>query len=313
MDIYVGFDLGGTHLKYGLIDTQGRVLQDETADTPESVEELFVLLETKWSGIRKSHRSKIKAAGFGFPGIFHAREKRIIQSPNCPQIDGHTLVPSLDTFVDVPFFLDNEANYAAYGEHKTGAGKGAQSLVLLTIGTGIGTGIILNGQIWSGACGFAGELGHVTVNPTGEKCRCGNRGCLETEVSSQKIASLYKKLQGTEEELSAEEIALRAENGDEAALKTYSQVGNDLGIGLSIIINLLNPEKIVLGGGVMESGDFLLPSALEEARRRSFEGSYSCCRIEQAQLGNKAGFIGAALWARDHLNEVEEDFRQERR
>jgi glucokinase len=305
MDLYAGFDLGGTHLKYGVIDTKGRLLDDEIADTPDSIEKIFVLLETVWSCIQKNHRSKIKAAGFGFPGIFHAREKKIIQSPNCPQIDGHTLVPSFEKFVDAPFFLDNEANYAAYGEYKIGAGKGAQSLVLLTIGTGIGTGIILNGQLWRGACGFAGELGHVTVNPEGEKCPCGNQGCLETEVSSPKIVRSYKKLRGTEEEdLTAEEIARRAVGGDEAALRTYSQVGSSLGIGLSIIINLLNPEKILLGGGVMESGESLLPVALEEAKRRSFKASYNCCQIVQAQLGNKAGFIGAALYARDHHNEV---------
>jgi glucokinase len=301
MDLYAGFDLGGTHLKYGVIDTQGQVLQDETFDTPEIVEELFVLLETIWGTTQSIHHSHIKAAGFGFPGIFHAREQKIIQSPNCPQIDGHALVPSLKKFVDVPFSLDNEANYAAYGEHKTGAGKGAKSLVLLTIGTGIGTGIILDEKLWRGACGFAGELGHVTVNPEGERCRCGNRGCLETEVSSPKIVSSYREFRGSDEDLPAEEIARRAKNGDEAALRTYARAGSFLGIGLSMIINLLNPEKIILGGGVMQSRECLLPIAFEEAKRRSFAAAYDCCQIEQARLGNKAGFIGAALWARDRL------------
>jgi glucokinase len=301
MDLYAGFDLGGTHLKSGVIDSSGRVLQDETANTSDSFEELFKLLEMTWDKLQNAHHSNIQAAGFGFPGIFNAREQRIIQSPNCPQIDGYALVPSLEKFVNVPFFLDNEANYAAYGEFKAGAGKGALSLVLLTIGTGIGTGIILNGQLWQGACGFAGELGHVTVNPTGQRCRCGNRGCLETEVSSQKIVDSYRQLRKSEEELAAEEIARRAEGGDKAALQTFSQVGSYLGIGLSIIINLLNPEMILLGGGVMESGEGLLPAALEEAKGRSFTASYECCRIERTLLGNKAGFIGAALWARDHL------------
>jgi glucokinase len=301
MDLYAGFDLGGTYLKYGVIDGLGRVLQEETANTPDSLEEIFILLETVWNSIQNAHHSNIIAAGFGFPGIFNSREQRIIQSPNCPQIDGHALVPSIEKFVNVPFYLDNEANYAAYGEHKAGAGKGAQSLVLLTIGTGIGTGIILNGQLWQGSCGFAGELGHVTVNPTGDKCRCGNRGCLETEVSSQKIVKSYRQFRESQEELAPEEIARRAANGDETALQTYSHVGSYLGIGLSIVINLLNPEKILLGGGVMESGEFLLPSALEEAKRRSFTASYECCKIEQTKLGNKAGFTGAALWARDQL------------
>jgi len=301
MALYAGFDLGGTHLKYGVINTHGRVLQDGTAITPENVEALFLLLEEIWTDIQKNHPSKIKGAGFGFPGIFNAREQTIIQSPNCPQIDGHALVPSLQKFVKVPFFLNNEANYAAFGEHKIGAGKGTQSLVLLTIGTGIGTGIILSGQLWQGACGFAGELGHVTVNPDGELCRCGSRGCLETEVSAQKIVKSYRQFCRSEEDLATEEVARRASNGDKAALKAFSHAGFFLGIGLSLVINLLNPEKILLGGGVMDSDEFFLPSALEEAKRRSFTASYECCSIVKTQLGNKAGFIGAALWARDNL------------
>jgi glucokinase len=301
MELYAGFDLGGTNLKYGLIDTQGRVLRDETVNTPESMEELFVLLEDIWVDIQKNHHSNIKGVGFGFPGIFNSKEQIIIQSPNCPQIDGHALVPSLKKFVKVPFSLDNEANYAAYGEYKIGAGKGAKSLVLLTIGTGIGTGIILNDQLWQGVCGFAGELGHVTVNPEGEKCLCGNMGCLETEVSAQKIVICYNQFSKSKEILAIEEIAYRAVNGDEVARQSFERAGYYLGIGLAVVINLLNPEKILLGGGVMESGEFLLPAALEEAKRRSFRASYNCCCIEQTQLGNKAGFIGAALWARDHF------------
>jgi glucokinase len=301
MELYAGFDLGGTYLKYGVVNAQAKVLQDGISITPESVEALFLLLEEIWTEIQKKYRSKVKGAGFGFPGIFNAREQTIIQSPNCPQIDGHALVPSLQKFVKVPFFLNNEANYAAYGEHKAGAGKGAQSLVLLTIGTGIGTGIILDGRLWSGACGFAGELGHVTVNPEGEFCSCGSRGCLETEVSAQKIVKSYRQSSQSEENLATEEVARRASKGDKAALKAFSQTGFFLGIGLSIVINLLNPEKILLGGGVMDSGEFFLPSALEEAKRRSFYASYACCSIVKTQLGNKAGFIGAALWARDNL------------
>lgn len=301
MDLFAGFDLGGTNLKYGVIDREGCVRLDKTVDTPDRLKELFGLLESVWDSILNSYKSNIKGVGFGFPGIFHSKDQKIIQSPNYPQIDGHPLASPLKKFVHVPFFMDNEANFAAYGEYKMGAGKGTQSLVLLTIGTGIGTGILLDGKLWSGACGFAGELGHVTVNPEGESCRCGSRGCLETEVSSMKIVSRYKSLRGMDEDLGSEEIARLAASRDPAALQTYSRVGAYLGIGLSIVINLLNPEKIVLGGGVMESAASLLPVALEEAKRRSFKASFDCCRIEKAHLGNKAGFMGAALWACDQL------------
>jgi glucokinase len=197
--------------------------------------------------------------------------------------------------------MNNDANLAAYGEYCIGAGKETQSLVLLTIGTGVGSGVILDGRIWQGSCGFAGELGHVCVNPVGDRCKCGSRGCLETEVSASKIVSLYNIFSQTEKKLSSEDIFIAAKNGDESALKAFTRVGSYLGIGLSQAINFLNPEKILLGGGVMESADFMIPSALEEAKKRSYSASFNCCSIEQTQLGNKAGFIGAALWARDNL------------
>lgn len=303
MELFAGFDLGGTYLKYGVIDTFGRMLQEDTAATPENLKGLFISLEAIWNKIQNRPRSRMKGAGFGFPGIFHSAEQKIIQSPNYPPIEGHALFPALKKFVDVPFFLDNEANFAAYGEYRAGAGKETKSLVLLTIGTGIGAGIVFDGRLWKGACGFAGELGHVTVNPHGEPCRCGNQGCLETEVSAQKIVRSYHEFSQSREHLTTDEIARRAANKDEAALKALSRAGFFLGIGLSMVINFLNPAKILLGGGVMESGECLLPSALKEARRRSFAAAYECCSIERTKLGNKAGFIGAALWARDQIIE----------
>lgn len=233
--------------------------------------------------------------GFGFPGIFSLKEQRIIQSPNYPDINHFDLLPALSRFIDVPFSVDNDANMAAFGEFKSGAGKGVHSMILLTIGTGVGTGVILRGDLWQGVCGFGGELGHAIVNPDGDRCNCGSQGCLETEVSAPKIVRNYKALRNSEEEITSEEIFRRAKNGDDAARQAFVQAGRYLGIGFSLAINLLNPEKILLGGAVMKAGDFLLPSALEEAHKRSFNASFECCRIEKAILGNKAGFIGAAL------------------
>lgn len=299
MELYAGFDLGGTQLKYGLIDSTGGLLLDGSVESPKSADNLFTLLGSIFHQLKKHHPARIEAAGFGFPGIFDVRKRRIVQSPNFPTLDGWDLVPSLSPSIDIPFFLNNDANLAAYAEFLFGAGKGAKSLVLLTIGTGIGTGIILEGKIWQGACGFAGELGHVSVNPEGDLCRCGSRGCLETEVSAPKIARLYRSHGGKAGDLAAEDIFLLAGKGDKAALRAVARAGYFLGIGLSGAINFLNPEKILLGGGVMNSGDLLILPALEEARKRSFRAAFDCCRIEKTKLGNKAGFIGAALWARD--------------
>jgi glucokinase len=299
MPLYAGFDLGGTHLKYGVIDRRGKVLFKAKVATPTELEDLINLLEAIWGKLKTKHKEPISACGFGFPGIFHYQEKKIYQSPHFPELDHFDLFLALSRFMDVPFWMNNDANMAAFAEYKMGAGRGVQSLILLTIGTGIGTGIILEGRLWQGLCGFAGELGHATVNPEGEKCCCGSHGCLETEVSAPKIAKIYKDLKNKEGEIEAEEVFQRAREGEEEARRAYAQAGYYLGIGLSLAINLLNPEKILLGGGVMEAAEFILPPAREEARKRSFCASFECCSIEKAALGNDAGFIGAALWAKD--------------
>lgn len=298
MPLYAGFDLGGTHLKYGVIDNSGKVLFREKVPSPIKVKEFIHLLEKIWGKLKSQHKEPIAACGFGFPGIFHNKAKKIYQSPHFPELDSFDLYPSLSGFMDVPLFLNNDANMAAFAEYKLGAGRGVQSLILLTIGTGIGTGIILEGKLWEGFCGFAGELGHATVNPQGEKCSCRSQGCLETEVSAPKIAENYKMLKNREEEVEVEEVFQKAEEGDSAARKAYALAGHYLGIGLSIAINFLNPEKILLGGGVMEASEFILPAAIEEAQKRCFRAPFECCRIEKASLGNDAGFIGSALWAK---------------
>lgn len=304
MPLYAGFDLGGTQLKYGLINEKGKIFLKTQSGTPTKIDELIQLLKKIWESLKKREKKDIEAVGFGFPGIFSLDEQKILQSPNYPELDNFELIPALSRFIEVPFWINNDANMAAYGEFKCGAGKGAQSLVLLTIGTGVGSGIILDGELWRGKCGFAGELGHVIVNPDGERCNCGSQGCLETEVSAQKIVKNYSILKKTEEKVSSKEVFRLAKNGDKAACQAFSQAGFYLGIGLATAINFLNPEKILLGGAVMEAGDLLLSPALKEAQKRSYKKSFKCSKIEKATLGNKAGFIGAALWAKEQKKRI---------
>lgn len=303
MDVYAGFDLGGSQLKYGLINNEAKVLFRSKVNTPSKIEGLTHLLQRTWENLKKQAKKQITACGFGLPGIFSLKEQKIIKSPNYPQLDGFDLHPALSQFIDVPFWLNNDANMAAFGEFKLGAGRGTQSMIFLTVGTGIGTGIILDGKLWQGKCGFGGELGHVTVNPEGERCNCGSWGCLETEVSAPKIVKNYKALKKIGKEITAEEVYKKACAGDKAALEAYAKAGRYLGIGLAMAINFLNPAKILLGGGVMKASDILLPHALWEAQKRSFKASFECCRIEKAVLGNKAGFIGAALWAKEQIEQ----------
>ena len=299
MSIYAGFDLGGTHLKYGLTDSTGKIIFNLKTATPPTITELLKLLEKLWNDLKRKEKRKVAAIGFGFPGIFSLDQQRILQSPNYAELDNFDLIPALSEFIEVPFWVNNDANMAAFGEYKCGAGQGAHSLIFLTIGTGLGAGIILDGKLWRGKCGFAGELGHVTVNPEGERCNCGGQGCLETEVSAPKIVRNYNTMRKKDEKISGEEVFARAKKGEMAARQAFAQAGHFLGIGLGIAINLLNPDKILLGGAVMSAGKLLLSPALEEVKRRSYKASYKCCTIEKASLGNKAGFLGAALWAKE--------------
>ncbi|MDD8021360.1 MAG: ROK family protein, partial [Acidobacteriota bacterium] len=225
---------------------------------------------------------------------------------NYQPLNNFPIVPHLKKFIPVPFFIHNDANLAAFGEYMFGGGRRAQSLVFLTIGTGVGSGLILEGELWQGQDGLAGELGHITVNPEGLKCNCGNAGCLETEVSAPALVRNYLNFsEKAEEELTAKEVCRRARAGDEAAKKSFDRCGYYLGIGLSVVINLLNPEKIIIGGGVMDSGHWLLSPAKKEAKKRSIRASFALCRIEKARLKNDAGLMGAAAWARQQLPQVQ--------
>ena len=292
-----GFDLGGTQLKFGLVDARGRVLFKDKTPTPPSLRDFVRLAGEIWRDLKQRAPEPLLAAGFGIPGIFDLRSRKILQSPNYPELDSFDLEPALDGVIDAPVSIGNDANMAAYGEYAFGAGRGVSSLVLLTIGTGIGGGIILDGKLWQGGCGYAGEVGHIIVNPEGQMCNCGLQGCLEAEAAAPAIVRHYGRTAGNRTAATAEEIYRLAKDGDPAAHEAFARAGRYLGIGLGILINLLNPEKILLGGGVMTTGELLLEPAVAEARKRSYRASFACCAIEKAVLGNDAGMIGAASWA----------------
>jgi glucokinase len=293
-----GFDIGGTDIKYGLVDRDGRLVRRGKVRSPETIEGLLSALEDTWTALKRKSPGPIRACGFGIPGFYSIRERKILESPNCPSLDGYPLVQAVRRFIDVPIRAGNDANMAAFGEFKHGAGRGVRSLVLLTVGTGIGSGLILDGRLWQGEGGFAGEIGHITVNPEGKTCACGGRGCLETEASAPRLVRDFRALSGRTDVTGSKEVYLLAKAGDPAALESFRKLAYWLGIGLGVVINLLNPEKILIGGGVVSAGKILLGPVVEEARRRSNPLSFAGCRIEKAALGNDAGLVGAAAWAR---------------
>lgn len=302
VSVSAGFDLGGTQIKYGLVDNAGTILFKGKTPTPPTIRELMTLIGSRWEDLKKRSPGRIAAAGFGIPGIYNLKKKKILQSPNYADLDEYDLYPAIAEHLDVPFRVDNDANMAAFGEWKYGAGRGVTSLVFLTIGTGIGGGIVLDDKLWQGSCGYAAEIGHVVVNPAGELCKCGIRGCLETEASAPAIVRKYQALGGSGAPVTTEDIYYRAKEGEPAAREAFARAGYFLGIGLGMLINLLNPEKILLGGGVMTTGEFLLAPTIEEAKKRSYPATFACCDIGRASLGNDAGLIGAAAWGRENLS-----------
>jgi glucokinase len=292
-----GFDIGGTQIKYGLVDPEGRLAVKGQVRSPESMAEILAVLGETWAGLKKKAPGPIRSCGFGIAGFYSTKDRKILQSPNYPSLNGYPILPALRRTIDVPVRIGNDANMAAYGEFRHGAGRGARSLVLLTVGTGIGGGIILDGKLWEGEGGYAGELGHITVNPDGETCGCGRRGCLETEASAPRLVRNYQALAGRADVTDSKEVYLRAKAGDPAALESFRKLAYWLGIGIGIIVTALDPEKVLIGGGVVAAGRLLLDPVVEEARRWSHPIPFAGCRVEKAALGNDAGLIGAAAWA----------------
>jgi len=302
--VTIGLDLGGTFLKAGVIGPHGDVLQRARHPVDSaSVGKVFDIIGRAVRGCSEAY-PEAAAVGLGIPGIFNQAEQKIMNSPNLHCLDAQDLPALMGPVCPLPFLFDNDANCAAYGEFRAGAGHvdaegPPRSFVLLTIGTGVGGGIIIDGRLWHGARGYAGEPGHMVIDRNGKPCPCGGQGCLETLVSATALVEAYRVRGGAAE--TSKEVFHKAVDGDHEARAAFDEIGRNLGIGLSVIINLLNPEVIAVGGGVMGAGELLLGPARSEAQRRAFRESFLATRILPATLGNDAGQIGAGLMARELL------------
>jgi glucokinase len=244
------------------------------------------------------------------PGLILARENKVVFSPNLPAVEGIPLKEELEGRLDLPVTVENDANAAAWGEFRFGAGSEVDHLVFVTLGTGIGGGVITHGILLRGAHGSGGELGHVTIQATGPRCACGNRGCLEAlasgtaigrrarEVASEKPDSALGRL-AVRRRILGEDVTELAKKGDEVALSVLAEAGLWLGIGLAGFVNTFNPEVVAVGGGVMEAGDLILDPARREIQLRARSPSRDLVEVKEATLGPKSGVLGAAALARD--------------
>ncbi len=299
----IGIDLGGTNLRVAGVSAAGAVLASHREETaarqgPEAVIERIAAAVLRVAAALTSDGFVVRGVALGAPGIISSSSGSVVSSPNLPGWQDVPLRDRVAAAVGLPVLLENDANAAAYGEYWLGAGQGCESMVLLTLGTGVGGGLVLGGDLWRGAEGMAGEVGHLTVDPTGRTCRCGNTGCLEVYASATGIAERYRELSGSEEGTSAQVLHERARDGDPNARQAFREAGRALGVVFASLVNLLNPERIVLGGGVLPAWDFFMPAAEQELRRRAFAAPAARVGFSPAALGDRAGVIGAAglLW-----------------
>jgi glucokinase len=313
--LFVGVDLGGTTLKAALVSASGEVAHEAPIDRGhKDAGESFSRLLTVVNELcrRGNDGGRVAGIGIGVPGLVNRKTGRIEVLPSLPELSSIDVAAAISEKTHVPVVIDNDANAAAYGELQVGAARGRGDVFYVSLGAGIGAGIVIDGKIYRGATGFAGEFGHITIDPEGIECACGNVGCLETICSGPNIvrrtrerlyrdrtSSLSRLAIPRNRELTAEDIAHAAKEGDEMAQVMMERTGMFLGIALAAVINLLNVEMIVMGGGVMEAGDLILKPTVKEARRRAFPPSFNSCDIVIAKLAPSAGLIGAALLARD--------------
>jgi glucokinase len=304
---YIGVDLSGNTMRAALVADDGRLL--ERREAPFDSGHLTAQVAQLVSELRDAS-PVVGAIGVGVRGLVNPRTDRVYISTDLPSVVHGDFHPELMAATGLRVELWNDANAAAYGEYKVGAGRGSRDMFYITIGTGIGGAIILDGKLWFGASGFAGEFGHITIDAEGVECVCGNTGCLETVASAPNIVRranerLYRDNTSSLSKLAlnrdftAADIAREAKHGDDFALLMIERTGKYIGAAVASVINLLNIERIILGGGVMEAGELILNAIIREAGRRSFQPCFEATQLAAAALGTDAVTIGAAMLARD--------------
>lgn len=317
----IGVDLGGTTTKLAFVSLYGEILHKweiptDISDKGKNITvDIAKAIDAKLEELEEP-KSRILGIGMGAPGPVNFANGSIYEAVNLGWKD-YPIKDLLEVETSLPAFIDNDANIAALGEMWKGAGNGAKDLICVTLGTGVGGGIIANGALVHGVSGAAGEIGHITVVPeNGAPCNCGKKGCLETVASATGIVRLAEEAleQSTEpsllrnrldakEKLSSKDIFDCSEEGDRLAQEIIQKVSRYLGLGLANMANGLNPEKIIIGGGVSKAGSQLLNPVKEWFSQYTFPRVRESTELDIATLGNDAGVIGAAWLVKNYLAE----------
>lgn len=313
--LYIGIDLGGTKIAAGIVDDEGRILSKaETPTCPERPYEDIVrdMARCSLKALEQMHKSVFDAGGIGvgIPGVADNKTGRVIF---CTNLGWHDvpLRDELQKYIDLPVLIDNDATVAGYAESIAGISRGLHSSVFLTLGTGVGGGIVIDGKPWTGAHGVASEIGHLTIEVDGVLCTCGKRGCVERYCSATALirmageiahmhpdCALMVQAGGDPEKITGRMVMDLAKQGDALALRAFHRYVKYLAIAINNIISFMDPDMVVLGGGISHTGEFLLNAVRERIPELLMFKTLPFPRIGLASLGNEAGIIGAAMLGR---------------
>ncbi|WP_121252497.1 ROK family glucokinase [Nocardioides ferulae] len=312
MSLACGVDVGGTKIAGGVVDEEGTVLEELRVESPASDADA---IEEAIAGVVKqlASRHQVEAVGVGAAGYIDKARSTVLFAPNLAWRDVN-LKADLESRLDLPVVVENDANAAAWGEFSYGAGHDVEDFLLVTVGTGVGGGLVLDGRLYRGAFGVAAEIGHMRVVPGGLTCGCGKSGCFEQYASGSALVrearagvasgipgseALLARAGGDAEQVTGPLVTELARDGDPFSLGLLAQLGRWLGEGVASLAEVLDPRVVAVGGGVSEAGDLLLGPAKEAFHRELVEDRHDpALEIRPARLGNRAGLIGAADLAR---------------
>lgn len=313
----IGIDIGGTSIKIGILDFYGSIVRKWDIKTRKRDKGNSILSDI-WNSINAELTSseindEIIGIGVGAPGFVEQESGKVYEAVNIGW-NNFELKEKLQNISSLPVFVENDANLATLGENWKGAGDNSDNFIVITLGTGVGSGIIANGELLGGFNGTAGEIGHITVDPNGLQCNCGRKGCLDTITSGPGVvhkalemiekypSSDLAKFYATKGSITSENIFHLAKNGNKLCQSIINDIADVLGYTIAAIATVINPSKILIGGGLSKSENQLLDAVNNSFEKYSLPRVFESCKLEIAKLGNDAGIIGAVYFVKKELN-----------
>ncbi len=313
---YLGIDLSSRHIRSGVVDAAGKIVgfrRELLEHAPNTTTEGRVLANKIITTIQQAleeQKHEIAGIGIGFPGLVSFHEQRVMRMPNAPSLAEINLYQEIQEKFQIPLVFENNTNAATLAEMKFGAAQGVSDWLYVRIGFGVGAGLVLDGKLRRGKSGYAGEIGHINIDPEGNECACGSRGCLETVASAPNIVrrtrerllrdstSSLAQFERRDEDFTYDDIVKAATDGDDLAILMMQRTGHIIGLAIADMINVLNLSMVVIAGNTA-ARPFLVKAIAEEARTRSFTEAFADCEIVQGKLASEAGVIGAAILAQE--------------